>query len=301
MFSLVMCINLHGSLLDSANARYANGIFNEAVILYKKAALSGETPALCYFNTANAYFQLDSLPQALMYYQATLSCAPDFFKAYMNLAVVYYTLDDMGQCISVMQRGLAIEPANTKARLILAAAYRKAGALPQAVVDFEQVALQAPDMEEPFIALGEIYRDLGDADAAVRWLQSYPQSGKNQAYVYSVLAELCESNDDPAKALYYQQQAFKLDNTRRWTLYKIVILHQKSGNDLVGYEVARQGMEQFPDFAEMAVIAGNIAFARNRYSEARWCYEKAYALGSMEAVVGLENVRTITKSMAGNP
>jgi hypothetical protein len=54
-----------------------------------------------------------------------------------------------------------------------------------------------------------------------------------------------------------------------------------------------EGMTLFPDFPDLMILAGNIAFGRGFIEKSEFCYSKAYALGSPAAVVGLENVRII--------
>jgi tetratricopeptide (TPR) repeat protein len=286
------------NLLDRANAAYGVGRMREAVGLYKKAAASGGNPTLCYFNLANAYFQLDSLAQAIVYYKASLTDAPDFFRGHLNLAIGYYTLDDAGNCIAEVRRALEIQPQDPKALLILAAAYCKAHAYPQAITAFERLAASNPELEEPCIALGEMYRDLGDLPTAASWLSRYPDSGKNRAYVALLLADLYEQQGELSRSLYCLRNAFALDNKNRWIYYRMVRIMQGMGNDLVALEEAKQGLAIFPNFADLALLAGNIAFANQRYEEAETLYTRARAHGSAGAIVGLENIRAIRNQTA---
>jgi tetratricopeptide (TPR) repeat protein len=118
-------------LVQQANNLYENGKLTEAIGLYKKASLSGENPAICYFNLGNAYFQLDSIPQSIVYYQATVSLAPDFFRGHLNLAISYYNLDDLGRSIASVKRALEIEPENEKALLLLVPAIADSRPIPK--------------------------------------------------------------------------------------------------------------------------------------------------------------------------
>jgi|WetSurMetagenome_2_1015567.scaffolds.fasta_scaffold26184_4 tetratricopeptide (TPR) repeat protein len=284
------------SYLDDANAQYTAGKLPQAVALYKKAAVEGENPALCYFNAANALFQMDSLARALVYYRACMNLAPDFFKAYLNLAVVYYSLNDIGNCIAVMRHGLELDPAHKKGLLILAAAYRASGAIAQSIAVFEDLARLYPDMEEPYVAIGEMYRDLDDPDMAAKWFMQYPPGGKNLGYVSMALADIFESTGDLGRACYYLDQSFSLDKTKKWALFRLAKIQRAMGNDLVALETARDGMERFPDFPDIALVAGGIAFDHGWLDEAERCYAAASKLGSANAVIGLENVRQKRKS-----
>ena len=280
------------SSLSEANEAYSSANFCKAAKLYRRAAGEGESPALCYYNAANAYFQLDSLAQAVVFYRACTQNAPDFLKAHLNLAVCYYSLNDLGRCLASIERTLQIEPEHQKALLIKAVALRGCGATAKAVVTFEKLCRLYPQMEEPYIALGEIYRELDDPDESVKWLEAFPVGGKNGQYVYALLAELYEKKADLSRAIFYAKQAFDLDKTKRWTLYRVALLEQQSGSGLVALETCRDGLTRFPDFADMAVLAGTISFEHGRIDEAERFFTEGSRQGSPAAVVGLSNVRS---------
>lgn len=284
--------------LDDANALYREGNLPGAIAAYKRAAVAGLNPSLSHFNCANACFQLDSIAQAIVYYRACLATAPSFFRAHLNLAVAFYTIEDMGAAIASAREAVRLNPADKKAGLILAAAYRRTGSIAESVAMFEQLNQAFPEMEEPYIALAEMYRDLGDLEEAAGWLDRYPQIGKDLAYVFALSAEMYESLGDLARALYQYQQAFAADNSKSWLLVRVVGIQERLGNDLVAYEQARDGMRQFPQSAELAILAGNIAFRRERLEEAEQCYVVAGRLGNPAGAIGAENVRVARKARA---
>jgi hypothetical protein len=49
----------------------------------------------------------------------------------------------------------------------------------------------------------------------------------------------------------------------------------------------------FPDFAELALMGGNLAFEEELLEQAQFFYHTAREHGSAGAVVGLENVRRL--------
>jgi len=287
-----------GPTLDSANALYTRGKLAEAVKVYKKALTAGENPVLCYFNCANAYFQLDSLSNALTFYRQCINTAPDFVKARLNLAVIYYMLGDLGRCIAASKQTLRLDPENQKMRLVLAAAFEKSGAIPEAAAQYEYIAKKYPEMTETFLALGEIYRNLNDYETAIQWLDEYPNTGQNYPYVLLLIADIYDQAGDLSRALFYLQKSFDIDKKNKNTFYRIVHTQQRMGNDFVALETAMEGMRQFPDFADLALEAGNIAFNREQLEKAEFCYSKAYALGSPGALVGLQNVKIVRAQKA---
>lgn len=288
---LAGCSNLAFCSLADANSAYNSGEFGRAIALYKQAAKSGDNPALCHFNIANAFYQLDSLPKAVVYYRACVTAAPGFFKAWQNLAVTYYALLDMCQCIAAIERAIALCPDDTKAQLIAASAYRASGSIPEAIAQLRELVDRDPTLADPPLALGELYRDLGDPAEAIRWFLCVPPKSRQRVFAMNAAASLYETQGDFGRAISTYEQSFAIDSTKPWTLYRIVVLQKQSGNDLLALSIAREAMERFPDFAEIAVLAGTIAFERNRYSEAEHCYKIAQQLGSSEAVAGLSNLR----------
>ena len=280
------------SFLDEANSCYSKGKIPEAVTLYKKAIRSGENPTLCYFNLANAYYRMDSVAQAVVYYKASLTDAPEFFKGRLNLAVACYALDEIAECITYATQALMLDPDNRKALLTIAAAYRKARAYPEAIVAFERLSRRFPEMEEPIAALGEMYRELDDPNEAVRWFEQYPQTGKNYPEALLFLAEISETNNDLVRARYYLRKSFEKDTTKQWTYYRLVILDEKAGNVLCALEEAEEGVERFPRFSEIALLAGTIAFKLEKFDKARRYFKIASDNGSAHGVIGLSNVRS---------
>ncbi len=292
ILSMVLFSGGTASYLDEANQCYSGGKIAEALPLYKKAARHGENPTLCYFNLANAYYRLDSLAQAVVYYKASLADAPEFFKGRLNLAVACYALDELSECITYATQALAIEPNDKKALLTLAAAYRKARALPEAITAFERLARSFPEMEEPYAALGEMYRELDDPQEAARWYEQYPQTGKNYPAILLFLADISESENDPVRARYFLWKSFERDTTKQWTLYRVIALDEKAGNVLVALEEAESGVERFPKFAELALLAGTIAFKLEKFDKARRYFERARNNGCAQGIVGLNNLRS---------
>ena len=289
---------LAGPTLDSANALYTRGKLHGSIKLYKKALTEGENPALCYFNAANAYFQLDSLSRALMFYRQCIHEAPDFVKARLNSAIIYYMLGDLGRCIAASKQTLRLDPENKKLRLVLAAALAKSGAIPEAAAEYENIAKKYPEMTETYLALGEIYRNLNDYETSIQWLNEYPHTGQNYPYVLLLIADMYDKLGDLPRVLFYLQESYDIDKKNKNTFYRMVQTQKRMGNDLVALETALEGMTRFPDFARLAIEAGNIAFNRGLLEKAEFCYSKAYALGSPGAVVGLENVKIVRAQKA---
>jgi tetratricopeptide (TPR) repeat protein len=291
---------VYSGLLEQANELFSSGKTIEAISAYRKAALEGENPALCYFNMANAYFQIDSIPQSIVYYKSCIGYAPDFFRAHLNIAIAYYSINELGECIAHISRALDLEQGDEKALLICAAAFRSAGANPEAAATFEQLLLLHPDNDDAYLSLAEIYREIGDPDEAVKWLTKYPKDGKNEPYINIMLAEMYEEREDLARAIYHLKQCWDKDTSKKWAFHRIVTLMLKQGNNLVALEQAENGLSVMPNFAELALLAGNIAFEAGLYDKAERLYSQARENGSAGAVIGLENIRLVRSQVSAS-
>ena len=279
--------------LRQANQLYNKGKYKEAIVVYKEAVAKGENPTLAYFNLANTYFQVDQLPQAIVYYRASVAAAPDFFMSHLNLAVTYYMLDDIGKCIAMLKRALELKPGHLKASMMLAASYRRAGDRPRAAALFQRLYEKYPEQHRICLSLGEIYRELDDPVEAVRWLLRYPEDGKHHLNVQQMLAEIYEGQGMLDKAIYYLRTVCDSSKKNRWALYQLVTLLDKTGHALVALSEAEKGLELYKDFTDLALFAANLAFKEKLYRRAEQHYTRAKNLGSANAVIGLENIRTI--------
>jgi tetratricopeptide (TPR) repeat protein len=298
----VFALNSPGeSLLDSANALYGAGDIKGALRLYHRALDNGDSPALAAFNLGNVYYQMDSLHLSIRFYTDCIVRAPEFGRAYQNVAAAYFGLDDFGACIGAAVRAVELDPANTRTWLLLGTAYRKLKAYPQAFETFLRLMEMAPTLEEPYIALAEISRDLEDDETAIHWLERFPAEGENAAFASLMLGDIFKKQKNYSQAMYHIRKAWETDPANNWAFFEIISLHLLMGNDLLALQEARNGLAQYPDFADLAVLAGNIAFKHERYDEAAYLYTQARDNGNPEGVVGLENIRVTRRYAAENP
>lgn len=73
------------SLLDSANLKYQTTEYSKAIDYYLEVEENFESPAL-YQNIGNAYFRLNDIPRAILYYEKALKIDPGNTDVEFNLA-----------------------------------------------------------------------------------------------------------------------------------------------------------------------------------------------------------------------
>ena len=72
---------------QSANQFYSDGNYEDAVNQYESILNSGYESSELYFNLGNAYFKLNQIPSAILYYEKARKLAPEDEQINFNLAL----------------------------------------------------------------------------------------------------------------------------------------------------------------------------------------------------------------------
>jgi tetratricopeptide (TPR) repeat protein len=75
------------SLLEAGNQAYSSANYNEAVSQYESVIGSGLESSGLYFNLGNAYFKLNNIPAAILYYEKAGKLDPTDENIQFNLAL----------------------------------------------------------------------------------------------------------------------------------------------------------------------------------------------------------------------
>lgn len=74
-------------LLEEANTMYSEDNFDQAIDLYQKVIENGMESAGVYFNLGNAYFKINDMPSAILYYEKARKLKPNDDDILHNLKV----------------------------------------------------------------------------------------------------------------------------------------------------------------------------------------------------------------------
>lgn len=66
----------HKANLDSANAAYARGEFENSIVLYESIIEEGYVAAQLYYNLGNAYYKVNEIASAILYYERAKKLDP---------------------------------------------------------------------------------------------------------------------------------------------------------------------------------------------------------------------------------
>ena len=280
------------------NELYGKGNYAEAAVFYKLSIKEGASASLAYFNMGNCFYQINMIPRAIGCYQEAIDEAPGFFTAYLNLGILYQMQEDWPSAIATLEIADALEPDNKQVVLILAIAYRNLKAYAPAVKCIERAIELDSIQYDCFFLLFDIYQELEDFSAAAKSLDRYPDSGKRAGEKYHLLAGIAEVRGETEKSAFLYRKEIDLAPDNRVARYNFVNALNKCGHGLLALETAREALRQFDDYADLAILAGNIAFERNDMREAGNFYQKAYSQGDARGLIGLQNVATLVHNCA---
>lgn len=74
-------------LLEEANKKYSEDNFDQAIGLYQKVIENGMESAAVYFNLGNAYFKINNMPSAILYYEKAKKLRPNDEDILHNLEI----------------------------------------------------------------------------------------------------------------------------------------------------------------------------------------------------------------------
>ena len=73
--------------LKTANDFYAEGNYEEAIVIYQKILAEDNISTDIYYNLGNCYYKTDNIPNAILNYEKALKLKPDNEDALFNLAM----------------------------------------------------------------------------------------------------------------------------------------------------------------------------------------------------------------------
>jgi tetratricopeptide (TPR) repeat protein len=281
---------------NQANDLYRRGRFTAALIQYEKALKEGGSPALVFFNMGNAYYQLEKPDMAIGCYQSAVLESPDFFAAYLNLGILYHAQEDWPSAAVIMEQARVMEPNNKDVLLILSVAYKNLQAWARAVECLTRALETDSSLVDCYFLLYDIHQELGDRREARRYLNNYPDDARRADEKYRLLGNMAENNGNLDKAAFYYGRQARMAPENRWARYKLVEVIFNSGKALLALETAKEALQDFNDFGELALLAGNIAFKSEYWPDAVSFYAKAHRLGEARGLVGLQNMRKMNKA-----
>ncbi|MCD4772482.1 MAG: tetratricopeptide repeat protein [Bacteroidales bacterium] len=93
-FTIGLFASENDSLIDIANKKYSEGLYNEAIENYQIVIDKGYASSELYFNLGNSYFKMNDLPSSILYYERARRLAPNDEDIKFNLKTVNSRIPD---------------------------------------------------------------------------------------------------------------------------------------------------------------------------------------------------------------
>jgi len=292
--AIVICMvfSLHAnSLFDQGNELYRQGKFEKAIKIYEQVLEQDVNRTLVYYNMGNAWYQLSNLTKATACYKMTITESPDFFPGYLNLGIVLHELADWPSTIVILEEARTVEPLNQQVLLILSVAYKNLKVYSEAIRCLKEALALDSTQYNCYFLLYDIYQEIDDWYEAQYYLKKYPDSGSRADEKYRLLGGIAEIEENWEYAMQCYRRQINISPNNKWAWYKIIEISSLTGKPLLAIDYAHTALQQYPDFGELALLAGNIAFNTSQWDHAEQFYRQASRSGEARGLIGLQNIK----------
>jgi tetratricopeptide (TPR) repeat protein len=280
--------------LTLGNAFYDKGEYSRAAEQYLIAArdtTSSLQRSFAWFNLGNCHVQNSAYNKAVVAYRRSIEESPNFTRAWQLLGDVYYTIGALGEATVAYRRLLELEETSVHARRMLGECALKGGDVVEALRNFDAALKLDPDLPDVYLATAEAHARVRDYGAAQKVLeQALLRMSKPTPEGYFYLGQLYELDGNSRKAVRAYEEGLLLAPRRADYYLRIAGIHERAGDDFLALLILEQGINAGLERPDFHLRRGTLFFRQQRYDRALEEYRKAYALGSPQGRVGIENV-----------
>ncbi len=144
---------------------------DEALVMLEHARELGADPAVVDFNAGTALAQNGRVAEALPKLLATAEARPGDGRAWANLAKAFLDLKRPADALPASERAISATSANDplagRMHFLRGSLLQELGRLPEATTEFELASKLCPDLQAPWINLGNILSRSGRPDGAI--------------------------------------------------------------------------------------------------------------------------------------
>lgn len=280
------------NLMARGDSAYEREEFAQAAVWYREAARAGQQEAVAWYNAANAMVRLDLDDEAAEAYRRSLRVAPGFVKAHQNLAALHHLAGETVEAARHYEAAARLDGTDANSRYRLGEQAQEAGDRGEALYWYEQ-ALDVDSLHEAAAsASAQVHLDAGDTAAALVGLDRYnaraARAGAARAWALMLQGDLSVALGQREEGLrLYQDAALVVPGDARPWLRMARALRE--GGRLLEAGVAlTQGLAADSGRGELWAALGAMRFEAGDPAGARTAFARAFHLGSVEGVQGLE-------------
>lgn len=209
LFSLAE--NPANALFQKGNQQYAKAQYRQAAQSYQQILNEGYQSAVVYFNTGNAYYKLDEMPSAILYYEKARKLAPNDKDININIQFANLKIADKIEPQPAFfvtrwwQSFILALPVNTLA--VLSTIFFLSGFLLLIAYLFANLLI----LKKAFFYAGILLIGVGIISVFMANRQVNYFNGHHQAIVFSSSVVVKSSPDANAKPLFVMHEGTKVD------------------------------------------------------------------------------------------
>jgi tetratricopeptide (TPR) repeat protein len=198
-----------------------------------------------YVTLGSAYFKIRAFKQAEEIFLKAIQLFPEKGDSYVGLATVYEHQNKLTQAVSVIQKALTTKEVNqARAYNNLGIVYWRQGNLQKSVTAAQKAIELDPELLDAYLTLGITYEGMGQGDLAFAQFRKAWQKGLDMVGTYNEWAINFIRTNTPDKAIFYLQEAIKLDPSRPASHKNLSTAYQMKGM-LQEAETHRQLFKQY--------------------------------------------------------
>ncbi|NDV93664.1 hypothetical protein D0T84_01865 [Dysgonomonas sp. 521] len=236
-----------------------------------------EAPETVFSELGFVYVEADCFREAVTYFLKSLKYNPENMDVLSDLAYAYEMLDNFESAIEVTNKILDIEPYTYEAWVNMGKLYSLNEELEKAIDAFD-FALTINDSDNNVLKLKAHCLSLsGRAEEAIEIFDSLLKSDPDDVSIYFLLAECYQSLELFDEALHILSYYEKIKGETVESLSRKAYVFFQQGEYNKAAYIVRKGLVSYPDFLDLRMLAGEIAFKEDRLEEAKEFYLSIYS------------------------
>lgn len=235
-----------------------------------------EEPENIFAELGFLYVEADCFKEAIDYFQESLKHDTENIDVLSDLAYAYEMQGDFDSAITATNKILDIEPYTYEAWVNLGKLLSLKEEFEKAIDAFD-FALTINDSDNNVIKLKAHCLSLaGRTEESIEIFNELLLSEPEDISIYFLLAECYQTldmYDEALECLNKYEEAFK-ETAELLSKRAFLFLQKEEYN--TAYNIAQDGLTKYPDFSDLNMVAGEVAFKQENYEEAKAFYLSVY-------------------------
>ena len=145
------------------------GMFEEAIVAYKKTISLKPDYVEAYTNMGVALSNIGKLDEAIDTYKKAISLYPKYAEAYNNMGVVLKNQDKFAEAIEAYEKSVSLKPNYTEAYDNMGVALKNIGKLDEAIKAHKKAISLNPSYVKSYYNIGNFFREQLKLDEAIQY------------------------------------------------------------------------------------------------------------------------------------